>query len=65
MGSGHLSGVASLSSRYRIALSKWPLPCFATVSKAELFPLGELADTAARCCCESKDGRSVDDVLNA
>lgn len=28
-------------------------------------PLGEPADTAARCCCESKDGKSVDELLNA
>lgn len=35
MGSVHWSGVESLSSKYRMALSRWPLPCFAAVSSAE------------------------------
>lgn len=37
IGSGHLSGVASLSSRYRIALSRCPLPCFAAVRREDPF----------------------------
>jgi hypothetical protein len=38
--STHLSGVESLSRRYRIALSRWPLPCFAAVRRAFL-PFGD------------------------
>jgi len=59
MGSVHLSGVASLSRRYLIALSKWPFPCFAAVRRAEgPLPLGEP-------CWASRLGRerSVEEVL--
>jgi hypothetical protein len=41
IGSVHLSGIASLSNKYLIALSKWPFPCFATVSSAEALLFGE------------------------
>ena len=55
MGSGHLSGIASLSSRYRMALSIWPLPCRAAVRSAEPLPFGET--DAERCCWERSEGR--------
>jgi len=60
IGSVHLSGMESLSRRYRIALSRCPLPCLAAVRRAFL-PLGDEADVA----WESNVGRdrSVDDVL--
>ena len=39
----HIGSVQeSLSRRWRIALSSWPLPCFATVKSADDLPLGEL-----------------------
>lgn len=49
-----------------MALSRCPLPCFATVSKAEVF-FGDPAATAARCCCERSVGsdKSVVDGVNA
>lgn len=58
IGSVHLSGVASLSNKYRIALSKCPFPCFATVSSADALLLGE--DWERRVLSE----RSVVDELN-
>ena len=59
MGSAHLSGMASLSRIYLIALSKWPLPFFAAVSKAEgALPFGEAVEWYA-----SRVGRSVEDEL--
>lgn len=42
IGSVHLSGTASLSNKYLIALSKWPLPCLATVRRALALLLGLL-----------------------
>jgi hypothetical protein len=61
IGSAHLSGVESLSRRYRIALSRCPLPCLAAVRRAFL-DFGDELDVA----WESRLGseRSVDDVLN-
>ena len=48
-----------------MALSRWPLPCFAAVKSAEPFPFGE-AEFVDMCCCESSCGseRSVEDELN-
>jgi hypothetical protein len=58
MGSVHLSGVASLSSRYRTALSRCPLPCFAAVRSELPFDFG--LDWDRR---EGRD-KSVELVLN-
>lgn len=41
MGSGDLLGVESVSSKKRIARSRWPLPCLAAVSKAEALVFGD------------------------
>jgi hypothetical protein len=40
IGSVHLSGMESLSRRYRIALSRCPFPCLAAVRR-EFLPLGD------------------------
>lgn len=67
IGSGQRSGVASLSSRYLMALSRWPFPCLATVRSA-LDPLrdGEFAAWEGECDWASICGsdRSVLDALN-
>ena len=64
MGSVHLSGVESLSRRYRIALSRWPLPCFAAVSSADDLPLGEPEGGGMVLMRWGRD-RSVEEELKA
>ena len=65
MGSVDLSGTASLSSRYLIALSKWPFPCFAAMSNAlgPFPPLGRVGLGGPTACCANKADKSVEDVL--
>lgn len=50
-----------------MALSRWPLPCFAAVRSADPLPFGdaELAEAEAMCCWESSCGseRSVEEEL--
>ena len=60
IGSVHLSGCASLSSKYRIALSRCPFPCFAAVSSA----LGPLPFGDVFCASRLGNDRSFVDVLN-
>lgn len=61
MGSVDLSGTASLSRRYLMALSRWPFPCFAAMSRG-LGPFAPLGPAGVACCASRAD-KSVEEVL--
>ncbi len=67
IGSGHSSGVASLSRMYRIAFpTRCPLPYLAAVSSADPLFLGDEPAVDMLWVWDIRAGseRSVDDVLN-